>query len=415
MARDLIPIPRTVVEVLQPQIAPYFQDKPDINEGTVFSRNRGKDLSFKDNKVKDISVGLEDVDQAIQYYFDNVIRPNVIQNNARVAVPVIYGDAEKWKAVQNDGFYRDPNGKIMAPLIMFKRNTIEKDRTLGNKLDGNKVHNFQVFETRYNKKNQYDNFSVLTNRIPSTQYYVSVVPDYITVTYDCVLFTNFVEQNNKLIEAIEFASDSYWGDFNRWHFRTKIDSFAMSNTVEQGQDRAIKTNFSMTVSGYLVSDTINKEMANTDLFYSPAQLIFGLEATTDLYQVSPGTQMGENNTVDSTSFIGDGNKITNLILVGAALSDLSYLNTNKPLKADIITVPNQALFTGAIISQPDPSSALPATTINNFSFYINGQYVSSAFASFVTDGAGVRVQFNTTSIGYTLEADDEVIAIGKFV
>jgi hypothetical protein len=46
---------------------------------------------------------------------------------------------------------------------------------------------------------------------------------------------------------------------------------------------------------------------------------------------------------------------------------------------------------------------------------LNGQYVSSAFASFVTDGAGVRVQFNTTSIGYTLETDDEVIAIGKFV
>ena len=415
MARPLIPIPRSVVEVLQPQIAPYFQDKPDINEGTVFSRNRGRDLSFKDNKIKDISVGLEDVDQAIQYYFDNVIRPNVIQNNARVAVPVIYGDAEKWKAVQNDGFYRDPNGRIMAPLIMFKRNTIEKDRTLGNKIDGNKVHNFQVFETRYNQKNQYDNFSVLTNRIPSKQYYVSVVPDYITVTYDCVLFTNFVEQNNKLIEAIEFASDSYWGDFNRWHFRTKIDSFDMSNTVEQGQDRAIKTNFSMTVSGYLVSDTINKEMANADMFYSPAQLIFGLEATTDLYQVSPGTQMGANNTVDSTSFIGDGNKITNLILVGAALTDLAYLNTNKPLKADIVTVPNQCMFTGAVILQPDVASALPATTINNFSFYINGQYVPSAFASFVTDGAGVRVQFNTTSIGYTLETDDEVIAIGKFV
>ena len=415
MARPLIPIPRSVVEVLQPQIAPYLQDKPDSNEGTVFSRNRAKDLSFKDNKIKDISVGLEDMDQAIQYYFDNVIKPNVIQNNARVAVPVIYGDAEKWKAVQNDGFYRDANGRIMAPLIMFKRNTIEKNRTLSNKIDGNKVHNFQVFETRYNKKNQYDNFSVLTNRIPSKQYYVSVVPDYVNVTYDCVLFTNFVEQNNKLIEAIEFASDSYWGDFNRWHFRTKIDSFAMSNTVEQGQDRAIKTNFSMTLSGYLVADTINKEMANADMFYSPAQLIFGLEATTDLYQVSPGTQMGENNTVDSTSFIGDGNKITNLILVGAALTDLAYLNTNKPLKADIVTVPNQCMFTGAVILQPDVASALPATTINNFSFYINGQYVPSAFASFVTDGAGVRVQFNTTSIGYTLETDDEVIAIGKFV
>ena len=73
------------------------------------------------------------------------------------------------------------------------------------------------------------------------------------------------------------------------------------------------------------------------------------------------------------------------------------------------------LFTGAVILQPDGASELPVTTINNFVFYINGQYVPTAFVSFVPDVLGVKVQFNTTSIGYTLEADDEVIAIGKFV
>jgi hypothetical protein len=414
MARDLKPLPRNIVEVEQSQITSYLQAKPDSNEGTVFSQNRGKDLSFKGNKIKDISVGLEDMDQAIQYYFDNVIRPNVIQNGSRIAVPVLYGDAEKWKSVQNDGFYRDPGGKLMAPLIMYRRTNIDKNRTLGNKIDGNKAHLFNVFETKYNQKNFYDNFGVLTNRQPSKQYYVSVVPDYVTVTYECILFTNFIEQNNKLIEAIEFASDSYWGDFNRWHFRTKIDTFAVTNIVEQGNDRVAKTNFTMTLNGYLVPDTVNKEMANADMFYAPAQLIFGLETTIDLQGVQSTNQMSENNTAGSTSYIGDGNQITNILLVGAALTDLTYLNANKPLKADTITVPNQALFTGAAILNPDPVSTLPATTINNFVFYVNGQYVPSAFASFVTESSGVRVQFNTGSIGYSLETDDEVIAIGKF-
>ena len=417
MPRDLKPIPRNIVQVEQAQITPYLasQGKPDSDEGTVFSRNRARDLSFKGNKIKDISVGLDDIDNAIQYYFDNVIKPNVIQNGNRVAVPVIFGDAERWKSVQNDGFYRDKDGKIMAPLIMYKRTNVEKNRTLGNKIDGNKSHLFNVFETRYNQKNAYDKFNILTNRIPSKQYYVSVVPDYVTVTYECILFTNFVEQNNKLIEAIEFASDSYWGDFNRWHFRTKIDTFAVTNVIEQGADRAARTNFTMTLNGYLVSDTINKQMANTDMFYSPAQIVFGLEATTDLSTTTPTTQMAANNGVGSTSFIGDGNIIENINIEGAALADLIYLNTNKVKKADVITIPNQALFTGAVILQPDGASELPATTINNFVFYINGQYVPSAFASFVSDVLGVRVQFNTTSIGYTLEADDEVIAIGKFV
>jgi hypothetical protein len=302
----------------------------------------------------------------------------------------------------------------MAPLIMYRRTNIDKNRTLGNKIDGNKAHLFNVFETKYNQKNFYDNFGVLTNRQPSKQYYVSVVPDYVTVTYECILFTNFIEQNNKLIEAIEFASDSYWGDFNRWHFRTKIDTFAVTNIVEQGNDRVAKTNFTMTLNGYLVPDTVNKEMANADMFYAPSQLIFGLETTIDLQGVQSTNQMSENNTAGSTSYIGDGNQITNILLVGAALTDLTYLNANKPLKADTITVPNQALFTGAAILNPDPVSTLPATTINNFVFYVNGQYVPSAFASFVTDLNGVRVQFNTGSIGYSLETDDEVIAIGKF-
>jgi hypothetical protein len=414
MARDLKPFPRNIVQVEQAQITSYLQAKPGSNEGTVFSQNRAKDLSFKGNKIKDISIGLEDMDQAIQYYFDNVIKPTVIQNGNRIEVPVIFGDAEKWKSVQNDGFYRDKDGKGMAPLIMFRRTNIEKNRTLGNKIDGNKAHLFNVFETKYNQKNFYDNFGVLTNRQPSKQYYVSVVPDYVTVTYECILFTNFVEQNNKLIEAIEFASDSYWGDFNRWHFRTKIDTFAVTNIVEQGTDRVAKTNFTMTLNGYLVPDTVNKEMANADMFYAPSQLIFGLETTIDLQGVQSTTQMSENNTAGSTSYIGDGNQITNILLVGAALTDLTYLNANKPLKADTITVPNQALFTSASILNPDPVSTLPATTINNFVFYVNGQYVPSAFASFVTDLNGVRVQFNTGSIGYSLETDDEVIAIGKF-
>jgi hypothetical protein len=414
MARDLKPIPRNPVEVEQDQILPYLQAKPDSNEDTFFSRNRAKDISRKDDKIKDISIGLEDIDQAIQYYFDNILKPTVIQNGNRRAVPVIFGEPEKWKAVQNDGYYRDAGGKIMAPLIMYKRTDVSKNRTLGNKLDGNKVHNFQVFETRYNQKNQYDQFSILTNRIPSKQYYVSVVPDYIDVTYQCVLFTNFVEQNNKLIEAIQFASDSYWGDLSRWKFRTKVDSFSITNEYQTENDRTARTDFTLTLNGYLISDTVNKEMANSDMFYSPSQIIFGLEATTDLISVDPLTQMPANNAIGSTSFIGDGNIVTNISIQGAALADLVYLNTNSVKKADTITLPNQALFTGAVILQPDSESALPPTTINNFVFYINGQYVPTSAVSFVADGSGVRVQFNTTLIGYTLEADDEVIAIGKF-
>jgi hypothetical protein len=416
MARDLKPLPRNIVQVEQAQITPYLnQGKPDSNEGTVFSQNRGKDLSFKDNKIKDISVGLEDIDQAIQYYFDNVIKPNVIQNNTRIAVPVIFGDAEKWKSVQNDGFYRDAGGKVMAPIIMYRRTNVEKNRTLGNKLDGNKSHLFNVFETRYNSKNQYDKFSILTNRVPSKQYYVTVVPDYVTVTYECVLFTNFVEQNNKLIEAIEFASDSYWGDFNRWHFRTKIDTFAVTNVVEQGTDRAAKTTFTMTLNGYLVSDTVNKQLANADMFYSPSQLIFGLETVDGVDETFNATsQIAASQVAGSTSFIGGGTNNTNINYAGLVQADLAYLSTNKTKVATTITS-NTATFGNTSFLEPSVESGLPPTSVSNFSFFANGINIpSSSIVSFSVVNANAILTVDTALLDYTLDSQDEITAVGKF-
>ncbi len=283
MTLPIKPTPPNLVELEQQNITPYLPSvgKPDSNEGTVFSQNRAKDMSRRNDKVKDISVSLEDIDSAVMYYFKEVIKPTVIQDGLMSPVPLIYSTPERWKSIQADGFQRDQNGKIIVPIIVISRTGIEKNRTLGNKLDANSPHNYQVFETKYNSKNQYDRFSVVTNRVPSKQYYLSVVPDYVTLTYQCTVITNYVEQCNKIIEVIEFASDSYWGDPKRWHFKTKIDSFAVTSIVEADTDRAAKSTFTITLNGYLIPDTINKKLASKEIFYSPAQVVMGVEVVSN--------------------------------------------------------------------------------------------------------------------------------------
>jgi len=283
MSRDLKPIPRNQSEVTQAELSPPYLNQGRAISETSFSKNRGTDYSLKGDTVKDISIGLEDIDNAVLYYFENVIKPNVIQNGQRLAVPVIYGSPERWKAVQADGFYRDRSGKLMVPIIMFKREGFDKNRTLGNKLDGNTVHNYQVVGTKFNQRNIYDNFSVLNNRIPSNQYYITSVPDYLTVNYNCIVFTDFIEQNNKIVEAIEFASDSYWGDPNRFKFKANIDNFSTTTLLEQGQDRAAKSTFSIKLFGYIIPDTVNKDLATArSKFYTQAQVIFDIETTGSL-------------------------------------------------------------------------------------------------------------------------------------
>jgi len=281
MSNRIKPIPQNQSEVTQQSLTPPYlanQGKP-ISQ-TVFDHNRGTDYSMKNDTVKDISIGLEDIDSAIMHYFNNVIKPNVIQNGQQIAVPVIYGSPERWKSVQADGFYRDNSGRLMVPLIMFKRENVEKNRTLGNKLDGNTAHLYQVVGSKYNARNAYDVFDVLNNRVPSEQYYVTSVPDYITLTYNCIIFTDFVEQNNKLVEAVEFASDSYWGDPNRWKFRATIDSFTTTTILNEGEDRAAKSTFNIKVNGYIIPNTVNKEMATArSKFYTKSQVLFTFETT----------------------------------------------------------------------------------------------------------------------------------------
>jgi hypothetical protein len=415
--RDRKPIPRNQSEITQAALNDAYltsRGKPTIDSATQRHENRALQTTRKTDKVKDISIGLQDIDYAIKYYFDNIIKPTVVQDGQKMDVPIKYASPERWKSVQQDGYYRDTNGKLVLPIIIYKRDNVEKNRSLGNKVDGNAASLFQVFETRYNQRNQYDKFSILNNKIPSKQYYVSVVPDYVTITYSVSIFTNYVEQNNKIIEAIEFASDSYWGDENKWHFRTMLDSFSTTNIINSGEDKAAVTTVTLKVNGYLIADSVNSALANTNMHYSPAQIIFGLETTPDLKTISPKTQMPESNSARSTSFIGDGVNIRNTIVTGAALADLTYLNTNKALLATSITAPNIINIAGASILDPALSSSLPATTINNFIIYANGVLIPSSLATLVPYSGGVSIQINIAALGYPLQPDYQVIVIGKF-
>jgi hypothetical protein len=292
------PNPKSQLEIQNSQIEPYVfpetgesYDNPNIpsqfNQFTDTNQsgidfNRSEQMSFKNDTTKPFTVGLQDIDESIMYYFQNVIRPTVYQNGNRLAVPVIYGSPEKWKSVQKDGYYKDKNGAIMAPLIMFKRDTIDKNRSLTNKLDANTPHLYASWMKTYNPKNAYSNFSVLTNRIPVQQYVVNVVPDYVTLTYSCAIQTYYVEQMNKIIEAINYASDSYWGDPERFKFKASIDSYSTAIEISDSTNRIIKGTFSIKLFGYIVPDTIQKEITAIKKYNSKAQVIITAEVVNNL-------------------------------------------------------------------------------------------------------------------------------------
>ena len=272
-----IPIPKTQKEILVNQQVPFDVQRGNPNKSN--DPNRATQTSFRNDNTKPFSVGLQDIDGAIMYYFQNVIKPFVVQNEERIEVPVIYGSPEKWKSYQKDGYYRDVNGAIMAPLIMFKRDSIEKNRTIANKLDANKPNNYTVTEKQYSPGNVYSNFNVLTNRAPTTTYYASVVPDYLTLTYSCVVFTYYVAQLNKIVEAIEYASDAYWGNPEQFQFQTRIDTFNTVTELQNNAERLVRSTFNIKVYGYIVPEVLQKDLNSIKKFSSKSKIIINLEST----------------------------------------------------------------------------------------------------------------------------------------
>jgi len=252
------PIPKTQKELSVEQHKAF--DAEVGNPNYANSVNRGNQISFTGDSTKPFSIGIEDIDESMLYYFTNVIKPFVIQNGTRIEVPVIYGSPEKWASFQKFGYFRDSQGRIMMPIIMFKRDSIDKVRTIANKLDANNPHNVSIHRKKYSPKNAYDNFNVLNNVVPQKVNYAVVVPDYITVTYSCAINTYYMDQLNKIIEAIEYASDSYWGDPSRFQFRAMIDSFTIKTELADKEERTVSSTFNIKLNGYIIPDVIQKDI-----------------------------------------------------------------------------------------------------------------------------------------------------------
>ncbi len=546
--------------------------------------NRGYLYTRKDDDIKNPSVTLMDIDSAIMFYFENVIKPSVEENGENIKVPIMYSSPERWKAIQRDGFMRDKKRQVITPVITYRRTSIEKDDMVPqDKLAANDPHLFYTFEKKFSDLNRYDNFSTQIGLLPQREYYNVAFPDYVTLSYDFIIWTTYIEQMNKIVERVVYSDGAYWGDPDKLRFRTHIDSFTDATEVSD-VERLVRTNFTVTLRGYLLPEGNFEHRATTQKFISPKKVIFGTEtdavvdqktglpgqflegladtiggvasptsaesigltltfplvfsqgtgvtlsnngaefdggsrleqsisigqavATTDnvtFAQVSASSLVLESTTYDGSSITGDinitgsvtstgdftvngnatiGGVLTaqefhtefvsasiifasgstrfgdttddthhftgSMLMTGslvlnssATMTEISNdtsladgsatsLVTENAVKTYVddqvddqqtylrkqyfktsasITVPTTASFTAVTASAP---SGMTGTTKNDFVFFINGQYMEHDAFTIEQSGSSLLLKVDNNSIGYDLETDDEILALGKF-
>jgi hypothetical protein len=413
------PIPKTQRELsierqdpyIPPAGAPGFQATGNPNNSD--QPNRALQTSFKGDTVKPMSIGIQDIDEAIMYYFQNIIQPSVFQNGEKIPVPIIYGSPEKWKSVQKDGYYKDLQGRIMAPLMMFKRNTITKDRSLNNKLDANNPHNVAVIGQSYNKRNEYSKFNMLNNVKPEKTYYVTVVPDHLAITYDCIAFTYYNDQLNKIVEAMEYASDSYWGDPERFKFKATINSFNTTADLSETGERIVRSTFTLNIYGYIIPDTIQKDLKAARKFSDRNKVVFGLETTGGSIENFEANTRQTSAQGTGIANIFDSQNITNntTIVTSDISSVATYLSANNQVVGSYV---NSTTITFAYDWLPAPSP-LPATNTDQFMFFVNGQLIEKTAIVSFTQGTNIStLVIDSTALGFSFISTDEIIGIGKF-
>ena len=239
--------------------------------------NRGYLYSRKDDDVKNPSVTLMDIDSSIIFYFENVIKPSVLDNGENVKVPIMYASPERWKAIQRDGFMKDKKRQIITPVIAYRRTSIEKDDTLPqDKLDANKPNLFYTFEKKFSNINRYDNFSTQIGLLPQREYYNVPLPDYVNLTYDFIIWTSYIEQMNSIVEKVLYSEGAYWGDPDKMRFRSSIDNFTDATEVAD-TERLVRTTFTVALRGYLLPEGNFDHRATLQKFLTPKKVIFSAE------------------------------------------------------------------------------------------------------------------------------------------
>jgi hypothetical protein len=241
--------------------------------------NRAEQLRRDTDTQKNFTIKLNDVDDTILQQLEN-LQLQVTNAGKEIKVPIYYGSPERWVSAQRDGYLRDKQGKIILPVIVFKRTTTASDDTL-------RMFNRNLVvpaRQMYSEKNQYTKFNVLVGQnAPVAEVYNTVVPTHVLLTYHFIVWTAYVAQMNTLTEALKFATSNipYWGSSRGFRFRAKVESFGHTVEFESGQERVIKTEFDMEVHAYLLPDMmteLERHKSTTQKKLTPKKIVMGVEA-----------------------------------------------------------------------------------------------------------------------------------------
>lgn len=374
--------------------------------------NRAYQRSKEASNYKAETVTILDIDTAILKYLEK-INVTVDVGGMKRQVPVVYGDAEKWQQATRNGMIRDNNGQVQLPLIMLRRTNIQRQDGITRKLNQSERI---VYTTGYSSKNKFDRYSRQIGLNPTQEIYKVRLGDFVQMEYECIIWTDFVTHANQIIEQLNWNSDEYWGMDTGPKFKSIIDVFNTNMEISDQGERFVKTNFSLLVKGYILSDKIDDTENDEEVIrsYTTKKTVVFQETVKDINDIITKPKSIEAY-YDETIFSFGGQFVE--VPGGGDSAEyqdvLSYISYVVTQEADSIT-PSTATF---LNTQVKPAPVVDYLTFSDdslFQIFVNGVYIPPDVWSYNQVGNDLVFSFNTSLLGYSLNAGDVVAGIGKF-
>ena len=382
---------------------------PDLN------LNRADQIRRDDDVIRTAKRTVYDIDYAIKWYIENEIQPQITADNQLISVPVIFANGEKWDNVRRLGYLRDEKGMLQSPLIMLKRNSVA-ERDAQRTLDVNRPNtgNQLVYKGQFNSRNTYldELFPIPTNQPQSTEkIYVIDIPKYVTIEYDMMLWCDFTTQMNDLVDQILPYGRFSWGNESN-KFPTSLGSISFETVNTVGEDRLVRATIPLTVLGTLLSEQ-EARIATIKKRYSLKKVVF--ENVVDVGDLRIfNTTTVPQSVLQQQSITSSGGKFTvasssGVISINAAT--MAYLTALTDQQATYVSATTVSISAFAAINPVTNQVA----SVNEFDVYINGQYIDKAAYTWTpSDIATQTIVFNTTTLGYSLDAQDVIIINGRW-
>jgi hypothetical protein len=200
-----------------------------------------------------LRITLTDIDESMFYYIRDVIKPFYNVGETRRYIPVIWANPERWKQIKRDASYRDPNGDILSlPIITMKNSGFSKDMTM-NSIYSQKVP-IKVKKKAIDGQNWEENEWIMVD-----------FPNFITVTYDVTIWSNYQQHMNEIINRFALLTDwNYWENPKNPLIRIlpffNSEQFNRQHEYGEGDRRVIKVDFSIECRTYIMESHLGSDM-----------------------------------------------------------------------------------------------------------------------------------------------------------